>query len=70
MTKGTFVNPLQEVRLTEHARWCEKACDINEAMQKRGKPEDLPLGMSIIDYALDRLSEDINHCPVKAKGGE
>lgn len=61
--KGTFFNPLQEVQLSEHKRWCEKACDINEAMQKNGKPEDLHIGMSIVDYALNRLLEDVNYNP-------
>lgn len=70
INKRAFLNPLQEVYLAEHERWCKKACDINEAMQKNGKPEDLPIGVSIVDYALDRLLEDINHKTVKAKGGE
>ncbi|AUR89009.1 hypothetical protein NVP1231O_57 [Vibrio phage 1.231.O._10N.261.49.F8] len=57
------LTPLQEVYIDEHDRWCEIACDINEAMQNYGKPDDLPLGVSIIDYALNKLLNEI-----KSKG--
>lgn len=68
--KGKYINTLQEVQLSEHNRWVDKACDINIAMQKNGKPGDLPLGMSIVDYALDRLLEDVSSSkPVKATEG-
>lgn len=67
---GSYINPLQEVQLSEHKQWADKACDINALMQKVGKPEDLPLGVSIIWYALDRLHEDLKHKTEEAKGGE
>lgn len=57
------LTPLQEVYIDEHDRWCEIACDINEAMQKYGKPDDLQLGVSIVDYALNKLLMEI-----KSKG--
>lgn len=65
-----FLNPLQGSYLAEHKRWCVKACDANALMQEVGKPEDLPLGVSIVDYALDRLIEDLKHQTIMAKGGE
>ncbi|AUR88173.1 hypothetical protein NVP1110O_45 [Vibrio phage 1.110.O._10N.261.52.C1] len=58
------LTPLQEAYIDEHDRWCEIACDINEAMQKYGKPDDLPLGVSIVDYALNKLLDE-----VKSNGG-
>ena len=62
---------LQKTCLAEHKLWCEKACDINVMMQKNGRPEDLPLGTSIVDYALDRLLEDVSSPKLKqAKGDE
>ena len=67
---GRYINPFQEVQLSEYKQWTDKACDINELMQKVGKPEDLSLGMSIIWYALDRLHEDLKRKTEKAKGGE
>ena len=57
--KGRYINPLQELQLSEHNRWIDKACDINIEMQKHGKPKDLPLGASIVDYALDRLMSEV-----------
>ncbi len=58
---GSYINPLQEVQLSEHEKWTDKACDINELMQVVGKPDDLPLGVSIVWYALDKLHEDLKH---------
>lgn len=57
---GSYINQLQEVQLSEHKKWTEKACDINELMQVVGKPDDLPLGVSIVWYALDRLHKELS----------
>lgn len=57
---GSYITPLQEVQLSEHEKWTEKACDINELMQAVGKPDDLPLGVSIVWYALDRLHKELS----------
>ncbi|AUS00506.1 hypothetical protein NVP1276O_13 [Vibrio phage 1.276.O._10N.286.54.E4] len=57
---GSYINPLQEVQLSEHEKWTDKACDINELMQVVGKPDDLPLGVSIVWYALDRLHKELS----------
>ena len=50
---------LNSVIISEHKHWCEKACEINGLMQKVGKPNDLPLGVSIVDYALGKLYEEL-----------
>lgn len=59
MSKVVLPSSLQDAYLAEHSRWCDKACDISEAMQKNGKPKDLGLGVSIVDYALDRLLKEV-----------
>ncbi|AUR94724.1 hypothetical protein NVP1198A_15 [Vibrio phage 1.198.A._10N.286.54.F4] len=66
---GSYINPLQEVQLSEHEKWTDKACNINELMQVVGKPDDLPLGVSIVWYALDRLHEDLKHKEQLTKWG-
>ncbi len=57
---GSYITPHQEVQLSEHEKWTAKACDINGLMQVVGKPDDLPLGVSIVWYALDRLHKELS----------
>ena len=44
----------------QHRAWCEKAADINVLLaDKKGLPEGMGLGQSIVDYALDKLRKEL-----------
>ena len=44
----------------QHRAWCEKAVEINLLLaDKKGLPEGMELGQSIVDYALDKLRKEL-----------